>query len=523
MMPQGYKSSESQREDARRMYAAGVPLSRIVAELNLSDNTIRRAIRGGGIPLRQPPGGRDRPARDITEEDFDAWHVLHLSHVERMTKAGRPRAPRWYWWCRCACGTEKAVLMEYLLDGRSRSCGCRQGTNSRETQLRSACPNNGEQRRSRIGYQWDKWTIAADLGLRDGMGWWLIRCECGREREVNVSRLGEGVWCDCHPRHSPAIKTHGMTGTRTYRIWQGMLNRCYNSTMSGYERYGGKGVRVCDRWFAFDAFLADMEGECPEGWSIDRIDGNGNYEPGNCRWADRFTQANNRLDRRTIDFDGLRLTVSGWAERLGISHSALTARLGRGWPLARALREPRKRPKLTPGTGPQEIEYTIWCAMRGRCMNPADFNYKNYGARGIRVCERWLGDGGFARFLADVGLRPSGRQLDRADNDGHYSCGKCEECRRNGWPDNCRWATRTEQMRNRRCTPRLTVNGETLSLADWAERYGIKTATLAYRVKAGWPAEDALKTPVDRTTGGRVGGRRPKKPRSRRSAVAAVT
>lgn len=94
-------------------------------------------------------------------------------------------------------------------------------------------------------------------------------------------------------------------------------------------------------------------------------------------------------------------------------------------------------------------EYFIWMGMRSRCRNPNATGYRAYGGRGIRVCERW--NSSFRNFFADMGDRPSpDRSIDRINNDGHYSCGQCEECIANGWPANCRWATWEQQLSNKR-------------------------------------------------------------------------
>jgi hypothetical protein len=91
-----------------------------------------------------------------------------------------------------------------------------------------------------------------------------------------------------------------------------------------------------------------------------------------------------------------------------------------------------------------------WLSMRRRCLNPGYGPWPYYGGRGITICGRWRERGSFAAFLDDMGERPPGTTLDRIDPDGNYSCGHCDECRARGWPANCRWATPSEQARNRR-------------------------------------------------------------------------
>lgn len=107
--------------------------------------------------------------------------------------------------------------------------------------------------------------------------------------------------------------------TPTYRIWDGMKNRCLNPNNKDYGRYGGRGISVCERWLEYENFLADM-GERPPGLTIDRIDGNGNYTLTNCRWATRKEQRLNMADVHGIDHAALGITIS-----------ALRARLARGW------------------------------------------------------------------------------------------------------------------------------------------------------------------------------------------------
>lgn len=131
-------------------------------------------------------------------------------------------------------------------------------------------------------------------------------------------------------------------------------------------------------------------------------------------------------------------------------------------------------------------EYCIWNSMLARCGNPNTDNYRLYGARGIYVCERWRDS--FQNFYEDMGERPAPElTLDRIDNDGPYS------------PENCRWATKSEQGSNTRKTRFVAFRGETLSLAEWALRTGLRRRTIYGRIFVyGWPIERALTEQVER-------------------------
>lgn len=140
-------------------------------------------------------------------------------------------------------------------------------------------------------------------------------------------------------------------------------------------------------------------------------------------------------------------------------------------------------------------EYRAWQLMRLRCHDPKHAAYPRYGGRGITVCDRWRDDP--AAFLADMGPKPTrAHELDRRDNDGPYS------------PENCRWATRKENDRNRRSNRMVDYNGERRALAEWCERLNLPRDTVRKRLEAGWPVAEALQTPV-----------RPKAPNGARAAL----
>lgn len=171
---------------------------------------------------------------------------------------------------------------------------------------------------------------------------WRCVCDCGNtfSAATGILRNGHKKSCGCLSSESRKEKatTHGFCGTRTYASWKSMITRCTNENTPNYARYGAKGISVCDRWLMFENFLADM-GERPDNKTLDRFpDSNGNYEPGNCRWATLKQQCENRRSTRWIEHDGTRLSVSEWAKRLGINTATLIQSLNKH-PIDVALRE----------------------------------------------------------------------------------------------------------------------------------------------------------------------------------------
>lgn len=142
---------------------------------------------------------------------------------------------------------------------------------------------------------------------------WICRCACGSTREYYATHLKRGATRSCGCQHDKAIsdakKVHGLTGTRTHRIWSQMLARCDRESAPAYPLYGGRGIAVCERWRDFRNFLADM-GFAPDGLQLDRMNNNGNYEPSNCRWATPKEQANNRRSNVIVVFESRRMTLA---------------------------------------------------------------------------------------------------------------------------------------------------------------------------------------------------------------------
>jgi len=143
-------------------------------------------------------------------------------------------------------------------------------------------------------------------------------------------------------------------------------------------------------------------------------------------------------------------------------------------------------------------EYNTWKAIRERCYNPNRKGWGNYGGRGIKVCARWRDS--FPAFLQDAGPKPTGQTIERIDNDGHYSCGHCEECVANGWLKNCRWATYTEQARNKRTSRIFSIHGVTGCVTALALHFGIPEDVARGRLRSGWCPEDIFTRPVQKKT-----------------------
>ncbi len=206
------------------------------------------------------------------------------------------------------------------------------------------------------GRVFDRLTVLETFS--DGSGHVKCRCSCSCGKVVVVRRsqlLGDSCHsCGC--RTLDAVSKHGHAcgrgSTREYRSWKAIHDRCSHPSHISWRHYGGRGIRVCDRWRDFSLFLLDM-GRCPLGCSIDRIDNDGNYTPENCRWATPIEQARHTTRTRYVEAFGVRKPLSAWEEELsnatGLCRSAFRERLYRGLAPEQAFREIRDRYVVAPG------------------------------------------------------------------------------------------------------------------------------------------------------------------------------
>lgn len=163
---------------------------------------------------------------------------------------------------------------------------------------------------------------------------WECLCDCGAVVVCKTYNLMNGHTrsCGCLRKALPVKHGHARNNkpTRTWRAWCDMKRRCENRNRADYRLYGGRGITVCDRWKVFENFLADM-GEKPEGRTLGRINNNGNYEPGNCRWETAFEQGGNKRNNHLVSVSGITRTVSAWARLLPADPDAIFTRIRRGW------------------------------------------------------------------------------------------------------------------------------------------------------------------------------------------------
>ena len=188
---------------------------------------------------------------------------------------------------------------------------------------------------------------------KNGQVIWRCLCDCGKEADVLSISLRRGLTrsCGCLSREKVSERTtarnttHGARHTKLYNTWRGMRERCENPSHKSYSDYGGRGISVCAEWQDFTAFQKwALASGYKDGLSLDRIDSNGNYEPSNCRWADKKQQSRNRRSNHLITYKGQTKTAIEWAEQFHINRDTLAMRLKAGWSVEKALETPVESP-----------------------------------------------------------------------------------------------------------------------------------------------------------------------------------
>lgn len=246
-----------------------------------------------------------RKAVDITGQRFG--HLTVIKKSEKKTKDQKA-----WWVCRCDCGNENVVRGECLRLGRTKSCGCNE---FRPMDL--------------TGHKYGYLTVIERAGrTSDGRIAWKCVCDCGNETIVNSNNLRSGnvKSCGC----GNFRKGEEKIDKRIQHIWAGMHSRCYNEKATGYENYGGRGIRMCDDWIGENGCRHFYEWAKKNGYkdrlTIDRKDVNGNYEPSNCRWATIEEQMNNMRKSVRLLYKGRKVSPKELSELTGINLSTIRGR-----------------------------------------------------------------------------------------------------------------------------------------------------------------------------------------------------
>lgn len=254
-----------------------------------------------------------------------------------VVRKAESRGSNAWWECKCDCGNTHTVRSTELRSGTTKSCGCLKSKHLVDL----------------TGQKFGRLTVLERAeNAKDRKTRWLCRCDCGNEIVVygRYLRGGNTKSCGCYHREraktlGEANATHGLSHTRLYVIWSGMVRRCHNPKAQRYSDYGGRGISVCDEWR--DDFLAFREWALSNGYqedlSIDRMDNNKGYSPDNCRWATDAEQANNMTSNTMITFNGKTQNLKQWSHELGMSYTALVFRFKRGWPIEKAFSTPVRK------------------------------------------------------------------------------------------------------------------------------------------------------------------------------------
>lgn len=201
------------------------------------------------------------------------------------------------------------------------------------------------------GKKFGRWLVAGPYERRvqpNGKGqlYWLCKCDCGSDRYVSGSHLRRGLSKSCGCLSADTTRemsvTHGKSKSGIYAVWCAMIARCHNPKNQAYQRYGARGIAVCEAWqTSFEAFHADMGDPPTSRHTLDRIDNDKGYSLGNCRWAVRTQQNRNRRDNVILSLNGQSMCISAWEERMGYPPNAIGRRIrDYGWSVERAILTP---------------------------------------------------------------------------------------------------------------------------------------------------------------------------------------
>lgn len=190
-----------------------------------------------------------------------------------------------------------------------------------------------------VGLKFNRLSVIEFSHLKSGRSYWLCQCDCGTEKIMRADGIKTSVSCGCY--QIERVTKHNLSRSPEYKVLKSLIQRCVNKNCPAYPDYGGRGIKVCDRWlYSFEAFFEDM-GKRPKGHSIERIDNTGNYEPSNCKWATQQEQVNNRRSNTLLTCNGKTQTIAQWKREMGLKRNNIEERLKHGWSIDQAINTPR--------------------------------------------------------------------------------------------------------------------------------------------------------------------------------------
>lgn len=195
--------------------------------------------------------------------------------------------------------------------------------------------------RNLTGLKFNYLTAIKPVQNSDGRYVWVWRCDCGKEIKLlgSIVTRKQKPQKSCNECYQKRRLLHGKTNTKEFFAWRGILSRCRDSGSKPYKDYGGRGIKVCDRWLEFKNFYEDMGDAPTKKHSIDRINNDGDYCKENCRWATGKEQCRNQRKSRIIEYNGEKRPLPEWVELYGLNYNSLYNRLRRGWTFDRAINQ----------------------------------------------------------------------------------------------------------------------------------------------------------------------------------------
>ena len=299
---------------------------------------------------------------DLTGKRFGKLKVLHRADTDYEYYTGGEKKREWKWTCECDCGNIIDVVQHNLTHSKTDNCGC-SNSNSLIDMTGKKCGYLTVLRRA------DK-SEAKDIKTTGAL--WYCECECGNKCIVagNVLRARKDtISCGCRNKVA-----NGLSNTRLYSIYQGMVRRCNNPEDPAYPYYGGRGIYVCDEWMSSEddvkknGFLRFYDWSNLNGYAedltIDRINNDGPYSPDNCRWVTMEEQARNRRNNHLITYKGETKTAIEWGEDVGISSRVIASRHRSGWSPEESIETPLRRKVVTNSFG-ESHTLSEWSVITG--------------------------------------------------------------------------------------------------------------------------------------------------------------